>query len=200
MRRLGLIILSLLLATSCNITPHNEKDKLPKIPIQVTININPSFDENSIIKISDMDSTKLLSVLIKNNWRIDPKEDTFYYYSRSLNIEQSNSIDHAITNIFSTKIPYKEPEVILDGISLGIIQTKGKDSSFIFTHSPDSIKRKEEFTIAANVISAVKAITSDSIIVNYLDDMMSYFRDNKPQRNTPLIKRREPKYHMKYHF
>ena len=184
--------------TSCNVTPHNEKVKLRKEPTHVTIDINPSFDENATIKISELDSVKMLSVLIKNNFRIDPKEDTFYYYSRSLNPEQSKSMDNTILKVFSTKIPSKKPEIILDGISLGIMQTKGKDTNLIFTHSPDSIQDKEEFTIAINTISNIKAIASDTIVINYLDDVLTYFLDNERQKNTPLIKRRELKYHMPY--
>lgn len=192
-------ILLLLSLGSCDSATKKEQSSSTKHPTDITINFHPAFDEKSVIKISELDGIKTFSVLLKNHIRLGDAEDTFYFYKCSLKPNQSKFIDSCMAETFSIKIPPREPDVILDGIFFNIIKSTGKDSVFIFSHSPDSIKNKEEFTIALNTISSLKAIAYDTLVINYLDDIKGYFQYQERQRNTPLIKRRELVYHVKYY-
>ncbi len=195
---ISFVLLSLCFV-SCDTATENEQSASPKYPIDITVNFHPAFDENSVIKISEIGGIKTFSVLLKNHIRLGDAEDTFYFYNRLLKSDQSRFIDSCMAETFSINIPHREPDHILDGIFFNIIKSSGKDSVFIFSHSPDSIKNKEEFRIALNTISNLKAITHDTLIINYLDDIKGYFQDQKRQRNTPLMKRRELVYNVKYY-
>ena len=165
---------------------------------KIIIQFNPAFHEKSDITIFDSVGQINLSVFLKNYHGIDQNEDTFYYLNKKLDLKESVFIDTAIKNLFVIKIPKKEPSIILDGITLSLQSINGVDTNFIFMHSPDSLQEKEKFSIAVNTINNLKQVINDTIVIGYLNEMLSYFGDTKMQMNTPIIRLRELKYNIKY--
>ena len=190
---------------------HNSKDnKMAGIKLNdvkndslifITI-FQPSFTEYSTIKLIKIGTVQTLEILIKNNYKIDKTQDTFYYKKIKISKDQFDKIDTSL--IQKTKIKYEEKHNVgFDGMSILFQSVNKSDTILIRFWSPDKNDEIFGYTLTKASIENFKACFNDAIIADYLDDVETYIDESKVQtlfkKKRVIDKLRAKKYHKFVH-
>ncbi len=154
----------------------------------------PAFDEASEISFIDKESSKSLNILIRNNFRLDENEDTFYFKSIMLNEKQVAMIQDAIVSHLDSAI-YQKSFDIRDGLWVSYRYIKNNDTIFYELHSPSKASASYEVTLST--LDTYQTIFQDTIISDYFNDLRTYLTHEEyveTKTMTPLKQLREVKY------
>lgn len=163
-------ILSILFQISCVLTSNPTSKKKP---IQLKITFTPAFDEGSDVVLLNSDSLKTLQILIRDNFRFDEREDTFYFKKISLSESQLNLLDSCLLRVIRTQGSY-EHCCGIDGLRINYAFVDASDTIHVSLFSPrmkiDSLGNR----LFSTSIQSLGSVFNDSLINEYFEYLRSY--------------------------
>jgi len=166
---------------------------------RIDIGINPAFSENSLIKVNWSADTAKIMILIRNNVRVDNKEDTFYYISADLN---NNDIKYFDSLFNHWPKPWSPRAItVLDGIHFTYTKLYREDTSKLELHGPSFWADSVGYGMTSSLLERVDLRLNDPLITDYFLELRSYIEDDSIVSNASrptLFARREIKYGWKY--
>ena len=144
------------------------------------------------------DSAKIVA-LIRNNIRIDNKEDTFYYKSVVVNNRDIRYFD-SLFNYWPK--PWTPRAItVLDGIHFTYTKLYREDTSKLELHGPSFWADSVGYRMTTSLLERVDLCLNDPLIRDYFVEVRSYIEDDSLISNASrptLFERREMKYGWKY--
>ena len=154
----------------------------------------PSFSEKSEITSFKNDSGEWIKFLIRDNF-VDKPADTFYFRTIKLSQEQFFRMDTAIFQ--KIKVNITATPLGRDGMGVEFIKIQGIDTLKENFWSPRD-KNKFAYKITKSAIENFRAIISDTIIAEFLDEITGYIDDQNPNTNRKEIEKiRRERYNKK---
>ena len=156
----------------------------------------PAFTEPSEMTFIDGDSARLLSILIRKDFRIDVKEDTFYYKAVQLDTQQTAIVHRTMLSRLDSSL-LQGNKAGVDGISIAYRYVQNGETLFYSFHSPSKATNSSAFELASATLGTYQGIFKDTIISDYFNEVRMYLSSelsNQPTTITPLKRLREVKY------
>ena len=196
-RNFILIIITYFTLPSCNHKNNatTEIDKNDSLMLKVFF--HPSFHENSEVLLLKSDSINIIQLLIKNNFRVDKQEDTFWFKKIYLTTQQYLKLDSTLIKICKQKQEIKN-NTALDGMRISSLLTYKRDTNII---SFLALSKKEDsihYNFTKSLFEILKNTFQDSLITDYFNDIEEYIDESKFRRADPKKKidqLRMKKYH-----
>jgi hypothetical protein len=192
-----LSIVPLLIVVSCK---QNNTIK-PKIfkndSLVLKINFHPAFEENSETILWNLDSTHGIKILIKNNFRVDEKEDTFWFKNVSLTNQQYSELDSTLIKMCRRKVARKE-YIGLDGMGISTLLTSKTDTNAIYFWSPSKKSDSVGYIFTESLFRILRNAFQDTLVNQYFNDLEEYIDESKFHKADPkreIDQLRMKKYH-----
>ena len=181
------IVVTVLFLGSCNGKKNSNHDRFANENEQDTVSFNvfiePSFSEVSEIDLLSTGSSDQIKILIKNNVRVDEKQDTFYYRVVALGKKDFKRLDSALLQKAKQNIPLKQ-HISFDGMSISfILKSIGEIYHFGY-FSPNRKSDEGGYLFTKSVFDNLKSVFKDSIVNDYLDEVETYIDESKLKRLT----------------
>jgi hypothetical protein len=172
------IILSILLIASCA----QDDSRKPKVAetdsLVLKVYFNPAFEENSETTLWSYDSTQGIKILIKNNVRVDEKEDTFWFKSISLTKQQYLQLDSTLIKMCRRKTNPKT-YTVFDGMGIETLLTNKADTNSIYFWSPSKKTDSIGYVFTKSLFKIIGNTFHDTLINEYFNDLEGYIEESK---------------------
>jgi len=161
--------------------------------------INPAFSERCSLKFDRIKNKPQLTMLIRNNFRADEKEDTFYYKSIIINDTNISFFDSLLNNWPKQWKP--RAITVLDGIHMNYTKFMGRDTFKLELHGPSLWADSFGYRLTTSLFNKFELCFQDSLISDYLLELRSYIENDSILSTAPRLKlfeQRAMKYGWKY--
>lgn len=151
------------------------------------IRFHPAFEENAEVTLLKTDSAQIFKILIKNNFRVDKSEDTFWFKKIHLTNQEYLKLDSTLIKICKQKVARKN-YVVFDGIGISSFLIYKRDTNSIYFHSPDRQSDSAGYNFSKSLFEICKSTFQDTLINDYFDDLETYIDKSKLHKTSPKSK------------
>jgi len=185
---------------SCNQKGGEKSNISKKDSLVLEVRFHPAFEENAEATLLKTDSARIFKILIRNNFRADKSEDTFWFKMIYLTSQEYLQIDSTLIKLCRQNIARKN-YVTMDGIGISTLLVDKTDTNGIYFHSPHKNSDSIGYDFSKSLFEIFKNTFQDTLITDYFDDLETYIDESKPQKTDPRRKidqLRMEKYHWSF--
>ncbi len=165
----------------CYLNSSDKNSTGSKDSLTLKIEFSPAFDERSEVLLLKTDSIKFIQLLIKNNFRADKNEDTFWFKRINLTTSGFLQLDTTLVNLSRQKFDQKEYHD-LDGMGINSLLINNGDTNNIYFHSPSKTTDSIGYNYTNLMVGILKKTFQDTLVNQYFNDLEEYIDESKSHK------------------